>query len=164
MTVVRGEGCPRPFFFFLADDWLMLLSGHRVPREDEEPCVICGGFYKQRRAWKWWGWDPGQRPKWEIHQECIPFLSSPLFFLSLSSLRVWKNSCCYNSTVQIFLQSYMQRLGAQAVRQVAGSEVWRWGASPSNILNTKANGKQQTPLHAQCYMVKRATSSWQMNK
>lgn len=30
------------------------------------------------------GWDPGQRPKWEIHQECIPLLSSPLFFLALS--------------------------------------------------------------------------------
>lgn len=25
------------------------------------------------------GWDPGQRPKWEIHQECVPFLPLSVF-------------------------------------------------------------------------------------
>lgn len=109
------------------------------------------------------GWDPGQRPKWEIHQECIPFLSSPLFFSP--SLRLWKNSCCYNSTVHIFLQSYTQPQGTRAVRQVPGSEVRRRGASLlSNIPNMKANSKQQTPVHARRNAVKRATRSWQTSK
>lgn len=54
MTGVRRKGCPSPPFFLLAADWLMLLSGQRVPGEHEEARVICGGFYKQRQAWKWW--------------------------------------------------------------------------------------------------------------
>lgn len=41
------------------------------------------------------GWDPGQRLKWQIHEECIPFLSPSLFSPFLC---VWKNSCCHNST------------------------------------------------------------------
>lgn len=61
----------------------MLFSGHWVPGEDEEPCVICGGFYKPRRAWKWWDEILAKGRNEESIRNALPF-SPLLFFLTLS--------------------------------------------------------------------------------
>lgn len=61
----------------------MLLSEHRVPREAEEPCVICGGFYKQRRAWKWWDEILAKGRNEKSIRNAFPFSPLP-FFLSPS--------------------------------------------------------------------------------
>lgn len=120
MVMVRGEGCPSPPPPLLAADWLMLLSGQRVPGEDEEPRVICGGFYKQRQAWKWWEeiLAKGRNDKSIRNAFLFSLFSSPLHS------PCWRNSCCYNSTVHGSLHSH-----ATSERPPSQAGLCAWGVN-----------------------------------
>lgn len=120
----------------------MLLSGHRVPREDEEPCVICGGFYKQRRAWKWWDEILAKGRNEKSIRNAFP-LSLLLFF---SPLSLFGRTAAAITLLYISSFNLTQNQGAQAVRQVPGSEVRRLGATLSNITTIKANSEQGNSL------------------
>lgn len=77
-TGVRGEGCPRLFFF--SSSWLInVVVGAWGPQRGWRTLCDMWRILQAAASLKVVGWDPGQRPKWEIHQECIPFRSSPSF-------------------------------------------------------------------------------------
>lgn len=116
----------------------MLLSGIGPPERMRSPVWYVEGFTSSgklesdgMRSW----------PKAERRNPSgMRSLSLSLFFSPPLLLRVWKNSCCYNSAVDFFLQPYMQHLSVQTGRQVHGSEVWRRGVTPSDMSNMKAKG------------------------
>lgn len=119
----KKKGVPQSFFFFLqAADWLMLLSGQRVPGEHEEPCVICGGFYKQRQAWKWWDeiLAKGRNDKSirnAFHLSLLLF-SPPFSEFGGTAVAI--------TLLYVAPFTHMQHVGDRPVRQVCGSEMWTW--------------------------------------
>lgn len=93
------------------------------------------------------GWDPGQKPKWEIHQECIPFLSSPLFFLPLS---------VFGRTAAAITLLYISSFNLTYNRWAAGLSdsvlhgLWgvKMGSVSVNILNMKAKQQNSPDMHS----------------
>lgn len=160
MAVVRGEGCPRPLFLLVAD-WLMLLSGHMVPREDEEPCVICGGFYKQRRSWKWWDEILAKGRNEKSIRNAFPF--SPLFFLPLS---VFRRTAA--AITPLYISSFNLTYTHRAPRlsdkfQGLGCEKGEYHCQNNRTWRLSGANSSKTPSHAPYNTVKRTMSSWQMN-
>lgn len=134
----KKRGVPQTFF--LEADWLMLLSGHRVPREDGEPCVICWGFYKQRQAWKRWDKIPAKGRNEKSIRNAFPFFS----LLSVFGRTAAAITLLYTSPFW----------ASECAGCHTGSWVWCVKMGRDSIKH------QAIPLHAQPYTVKRATSSW----